>query len=530
MDRLIALLALRFRLDVRALLGSRSRLVALLVTLPSLGVLSLAAALVAASAARLLERSSPELTLPLLSVASAFLGLLWALSPLLAGLQATETHDLGRLVHYPVPLPTLVASSLLANLAQPLVLAQVLPLLALAFGLAGASLRWPLAAAGLLLWLGLVLAAGQAVGLGLHALSRHRRWSDRALLAGIATSLSLSLLPILLLSAGPRATRLARAAAESDLMALVPFTWGVRAAVHAGRGEMLGFLVFAAAAAVVAAMAVSVAIARRMYRGELDLGAGSAAGTAPARSPLPGRIGALVEKDLRVTWRDPRSKAVVFAGTIGPLLIAALLWRGVAGEDAPGILFGLATFVGLGVLGANAFAAERRGLALLFSFPVDRVRLLVAKNAASIALRLPALLALALATLAVAGPALVPAVLSLVLLTQALGCAVDNYASILAPMSVPRAGSDPSTPISGLRGLGAATIGLATLLATLAVSAPFAFLVWLPLLLGTPALWLLSLPVALAGAGGAYYLLAALAARVLSGREPELVASAAGDE
>lgn len=532
MDRLIALLALRFRLDVRALVGSRSRLVALLVTLPSLGMLSLAAALLAASAARLLERSSPELTLPLLSAASAFLGLLWALSPLLAGLQATETHDLGRLLHYPVPLPTLVASSLLANLAQPLVLAQVPPVLALAFGLAGVSLRWPLAAAGLLLWLGLVLAAGQAVGLGLHALSRHRRWSDRALLAGIAASLSLSLLPILVLSGGTRATRLVRAAAESDAVAFVPFTWGVRAAVHAGRGETLGFLVFAAAAAaaVVAAVAVSVAIARRMYRGELDLGAGSAAGTAPARSPLPGRIGALVEKDLRVTWRDPRSKAVFFAGTIGPLLVAALLWQGVAGEDAPGILLGLATFVGLGVLGANAFAAERQGLALLFSFPVERVRLLVAKNATSIALRLPALAALALATLAVAGPALVPAVLSLVLLTQVLACSVDNYASILAPVPVPRAGADPSAPISGVRGLGAATVGMASILATLALSAPFAFLVWLPHLLGTPALWALSLPVALAGAGGAYYLLAALAARVLSGREPELVARAAGDE
>ena len=126
MDRLIALVALRWRLEARAVVGlagaagraprrrSRAR-----------SSSRLAAAFVAFSLGA--ARSSapqPELLLPALSAVATLFGLTWALSPLLAGVSATETHDLGKLLPYPVPLPTLVASSLLANLLQPMVLAQ----------------------------------------------------------------------------------------------------------------------------------------------------------------------------------------------------------------------------------------------------------------------------------------------------------------------------------------------------------------------------------------------------------------------
>ena len=60
MDRLIALLLLRFRLDVRAVLGARSRIVGLLVAVPALALFSLAATLLAATLARLLERAQPR--------------------------------------------------------------------------------------------------------------------------------------------------------------------------------------------------------------------------------------------------------------------------------------------------------------------------------------------------------------------------------------------------------------------------------------------------------------------------------------
>jgi ABC-2 type transport system permease protein len=531
-DRLIALVALRWRLDARAVAGSRGRLLALLVALPALLFMSAAAAFVAGTGARLLEHRAPELVLPALSALATLFGLTWALAPLLAGVSATETHDLGKLLSFPVPLPTLVVSSLLANLLQPMVLAQVPPLLTLALGLAGNGARRLVALAGLGLAFALVIAAGQTVGLALHALARNRRWHDRALFAGIGLGVLLSLLPILLLSRGGSiARRLVLGLLERDVFALVPFSWGARAAVHAARGEALAFLAWAAAAtlALAATVGVSVALAQRLYRGDLDLGEASTHGAARARMRLPGAVGALVEKDLRVAWRDPRLKALVLTGVIGPLVLLLVLWQGSAALG-PGVLLAVASFSGLGALGANAFALERQGLGLLFGFPVDRLLLLVGKNLGVILLRLPALLAVSLATLLIAGPVFVPAVAAVALLTQVLATAADNYLSILFPAPVAAAGRDPNAPVSGTRGLGAAVMVLVAMLATLLASAPFVFLAWLPHLLGERWLWGLALPLALAGAAAVHFMATAGAARLLERREPDLVARMAGED
>jgi ABC-2 type transport system permease protein len=532
-DRLIALVALRWRIDARAVAGSRGRLLALLLVLPGLVFLSAASVLVAFAGVRFLEHTAPALTLPALSALATLFGLTWTLSPLLAGVSATETHDLGKLLHFPVPLPTLVASSLLANLLQPTVLAQLPPLAALALALGGAGHRGGAAFASLGLALALVVAAGQAVGLALHALARNRRWHDRALFAGLGLGVFLSLLPILLLSrGGSAARRTVVALLERDFFALVPFSWGARAAVHAGRGEALPFLAWAGAAALAlaAAVGVSVALAQRLYRGEVDLGEASARRGARARMRLPGAVGALVEKDLRVAWRDPRLKALVFTGVIGPLVLLLVLWQGATAALGPGVFLAVAVFSGLGTLGANAFALERQGLGLLFGFPVDRLRVLVGKNLASIVLRLPALLAVSVATLLIAGPAFVPAVAAVVLLTQVLAAAADNYLSILFPVPVAAAGRDPGAPVSGTRGLGAVAMVFVAMLATLVASAPFVFLAWLPHLLGERWLWGLTLPLALAGTAAVYFMATSGASRLLERREPELVARMAGED
>jgi ABC-2 type transport system permease protein len=241
-------------------------------------------------------------------------------------------------------------------------------------------------------------------------------------------------------------------------------------------------------------------------------------------------VGALVEKDLRVAWRDPRLKVLVFTGVVGPLILLLLLWQGSPGPLRPGLLVAVASFSGLGALGANAFALEGRGLGLLFGFPLGRFEVLVGKNLGVIALRAPVLLALSLATLFVAGAAFVPAVATVLLLTQALAAAADNYLSILLPVPVPAAGRDPNAPASGTRGLGTAVATLLAMLATLAVSAPFAFLAWLPHLLGERWLWVPALPLALGGAAAVYLMLTSGAARLLERREPELVARTAGED
>ncbi len=532
MDRLIALVGLHATIAARAVLGTRSRLALLLVALPGLAALSLGGAVVGFSGVRLLERSRPELVLPALSALAAILGLSWVLSPLLAGVAATEAHDLTRLVHYPAPLATLVASSLLANLGQPLVLAQLLPLAAVALALSGSGARAPAAFAGLLLSLGFTLACGQAFAIALHALSRRRRWHDRALLVGISLSLALSLVPIVLLSAGGGfARRFAFALLARDVSVLLPFSWGARAAVHAGRGEPLVAVAWTAATllAVAGALAVSATLAGRLYRGELDVGEAPArrAGRVPMR--LPGAVGALVEKDLRVTWRDPRLKALLFTGLVTPLLILVVVWQGLA-RASPGLMLSLASLAGLGTVGGNVFAIERQGLALLFGFPVPRASILVAKNLGSMVLRLPTLALIAVATLLVAGPWYVPAVATILLLTQLVACGVDNYLSVLLPVPAAAAGRDPSAPVAGTRGVGAAIVAMAAAFAALVLSAPFSFLAWLPYLLERPWLWSVTLPLALAGATAIYFMLVAGAARLVTRREPDLVARAIGDE
>ena len=533
MDRLKALVALRWRLEARAVSGSRGRMAALLVAVPALGVLSLASAFVAFSLARLVERAQPELTLPALSAVATLFGLTWALSPLLAGVSATETHDLGKLLPYPVPLPTLVGSSLLANLLQPMVLAQLPPLAALSLALGGTGARGPVALVGLGLGLALVLAAGQAVGIALHAVSRNRRWHDRALLVGIGLGVAFSLLPILLLSrGGSSARRLVLLLLERDVFALVPFSWGARAAVHAGRGEALAFLGWAGAStlALAAAVGVSVALAQRLYRGELDLGEARGAVATRARMRLPGVVGALVEKDLRVAWRDPRTKALVFTGVIGPLILLLVLWQGSAGPARPGFLLAIASFSGLGALGANAFALERQGLGLLFGFPADRFSILVGKNLGVIALRLPALLAVSLATLVVAGPASSPPSRPSCFSPRCWRRRRTTTSRSSSPSRWPRPGGTPGAPVSGTRGLGAAAMTLLATLATLVASAPFVFLAWLPELLGERWLFALTLPLALGGSAAVYFMATSGAARLLERREPELVARMAGED
>src|SRR5205814_9110259 len=157
----------------------------------------------------------------------------------------------------------------------------------------------------------------------------------------------------------------------------------------------------------------------------------------------------------------------------------------------------LALVVGLSVFGTNTFGLERRGIGLLMGFPVERWRVLVAKNLASMTLRAPSVLTVIVAA-AVLAPELLPAAAAIGIVGLLLSAGVDNSASILFPMPAPEPGRPPGA--AGSRGLG--TLVLAALMLTLAllVAAPFLFLVWLPLLLERPALWLVTLPLAVGGA------------------------------
>lgn len=533
MTRFMALVWLRWRIDMRALLGARERLFGLLVTLPFGVLLALGAAGLTFFVVRAVDRHHPDALLPLVSLAATAIGVFWALSPVLSGVAFTETHDLSRLVHFPVRPRLLVLASYTANLTRPMVLGELPMAAAVAAAVSGAGFALPASFAGVLLSLAFIVAFAQLTGLALHGLSRQRRWHDLALFLGLGLTFLVSIGPFLLLSGAGRSLGGAlRLVLASALPALSPFGWGVRAGVHAGRGEPGGFAFFAAAsvAATLAVLGISGWLAGRIYHGHADAGRAAAGRGRASRVALPGLIGALVEKDLRVMWREPAIKAMLVFGLAGPLLFLFFLTRLPGRQPPAASLLLLASFVGLGGLGSNAFGLERRAIALLFSFPVARWRILVAKNLAASAFRLPGLVTVGLAGLFLAPVAMLPAGGVVVVATLLIATGVDNFLSILFPVVLPAPGRNPyGSAGSGGRGLSGVMLNLAALVAAVALSTPFVFLAWLPLLLELPALWLVSLPLGLAGTVAAYAMLVDVASRLLARREPELLERILGE-
>jgi hypothetical protein len=244
--------------------------------------------------------------------------------------------------------------------------------------------------------------------------------------------------------------------------------------------------------------------------------------------PIPGPVGALVEKDLRALWREPAAKASLFLGLIGPFILLVFFTRG---GDAlpPGFLLPLAVFAGISPLGANAFGLERRGVQLLLTLPVPRVQILIAKNIAYAVMRAPSLAALGLALAFLSPVSLLPASAVVVASVWLVASGLDNLHSVLFPVALPGPERSPYAKTSGGRGMGAAFVGMAFVPATLLVAGPFVFLAWLPFLLGVPWLAWLVQPLALAGAAGVYVLLLGGAAHLLTRREPEFVSRMLGD-
>jgi len=145
-------------------------------------------------------------------------------------------------------------------------------------------------------------------------------------------------------------------------------------------------------------------------------------------------------------------------------------------------------------------------------------------------LRLPGALLLVVATAFLLSPAFAAPVLTIVIVTLLLAAGADNFIAVLFPVPVPDPGRNPYGAASGGRGLGVGMIAALLVFLVMALSGPFAFLAWLPWLIEAPWLWLLTLPMALAGAAAVYAMMVAAAARLLGRREPEVLARVLGEE
>ncbi len=513
---------------------AKERLVSTLLLVPSLMLTSVFTSIFTLVGIRLLDAQRPDLVMPVISILATGVGLLWAAAPLLTGMALSETHDVSRLMQFPIPTTTLVASSLLANLAQPAVVAQIPLVVATSWAVAPRLAVLPLALLGVGSSFAFILAAAQVAGLAFQGIARNRRLHDLAMFLGLALTLLISLVPLLaVLTIG--STGSVRGVAEellsADLFAVSPFAWGVRAAAHVGRGDAAGYTAALALqiVATLATMALAAGMIGRIHGGGLSLAPRSATREGVARMWFDSPVGALIEKDLRMAWRDPSLKAGLFTSLVGLAIFVLFITQMRSAWPGGRAVLLLASFVGLSAFGSNAFGFERRGVALLLGFPIPRWRILAAKNLAILAFRIPGLLTVLIGTVLIGRVAYLPAAITIMAVTMLIVAALDNFNSILFPVAVPEPGKNPHAAVSGARGLTAALMSSLTFLVGGVLSIPFVFLAWLPLLLGRPTLWLATLPLALAGGAALYAMLVAGASGLLGRREPELIARILGE-
>src|SRR5688572_16552541 len=112
-------------MELRAMARTRERAVGVLLLLPGLLLSSLIGSVVVFGGVKATSAHDPDLVMPLLSLLATGVGLSWMLSPLMTGVALSESHDVSRLLHFPLPLSALVAASIAGNLLQPAVIAGV---------------------------------------------------------------------------------------------------------------------------------------------------------------------------------------------------------------------------------------------------------------------------------------------------------------------------------------------------------------------------------------------------------------------
>jgi ABC-2 type transport system permease protein len=464
-------------------------------------------------------------------IAALFFGV-WQTWTLVAlSISERDALDLRRFLVYPIPPRRIFGYGLAASLAADPFAAFWCLLLAGTF--AGAAAARPGA---WLVLLALVLVAFVAATVAVVALLQELlarllrgRRARELLIASVYVSVAVllawtaghagALLPLL---RGARTLRwLAYPAALAE---------GAVRELYAGRAlaalPWLVALVAAVIATVWAAYRLALAAAR-----EGSAGAPRAAATGESGWRLPGRIGALVEKEAKYLLRHPIATLLAL---ILPPFAALVAWKipprlpagtGEIVRVLPVLGFALYAHMAAQVFWLNAFGWERGGGRTWFLAPVAPAEVLLAKNLAAYGLSAGLFFAAAAAAVAVGGALPGWALAAAVALHAGIApwiLAAGNFVSVLNPRpaanTVQRGGS--LSPLSSLAGMfivsGAAAAFAVPVVFAIRRNAPW-LLVW-----GWAALGV---------AGGiAYRIALPFAARLLVRRREPLLAAVAGDE
>jgi ABC-2 type transport system permease protein len=258
---------------------------------------------------------------------------------------------------------------------------------------------------------------------------------------------------------------------------------------------------------------------------------GSSGGAGWPTGALPGRLGPLLEREVKLLLRHPLPGVLLL---VIPGLAGFAAWKAAplipaeAGEVVralPLLGFALYTHLATQVFWLNAFGWDRGGARLLFLAPLDLREAVVAKNGATYGLSAALYLASAALSVALTGAPPAWALLGAVALHAGLApwfYGLGNLVSVLnprvAPRSLQRSGSLPA--LSGLVGMAIVS----------SVAALFALPVLLAVRLDQG--WVLPAAWGLLGAGGlaAYRATLPSLARLLRRRREPLLAAVTGDD
>ena len=464
-------------------------------------------------------------------IAALFFGV-WQTWTLVAlSISERDALELRRFLVYPIPPRRVFGYGLAASVAANPFAAFWCLLLAGTF--AGAAAARPGA---WLVLLALVLVAFVAATVALVALLQELlarllrgRRARELLIAAVYVGVAL----LLVWTAGHpgSAVRLLRGAGALRWLAYpAALAEGAVRELYAGRALAALPWILALAAAVIltawAAYRLALAAARAG-----SAGAPRAAATGEGGWPLPGRVGALVEKEAKYLLRHPIATLLAL---ILPPFAALVAWKvpprvpAEAGEIVrvlPVLGFALYAHMAAQVFWLNAFGWERGGGRLWFLAPVAPTEVLLAKNLAAYGLSAGLFAAAVAAAIAVGGPLPGWALAAAIALHAGIApwlLLAGNFVSVLNPRAaantVQRGGS--LSPLSSLAGM--VIVSGAT--AAFAIPAVFA--------VRRDAPWLLVWGWAALGVAGAiaYRVALPFAARLVVRRREPLLAAVAGDE
>lgn len=466
----------------------------------------------------------------------------WALLPL-ATFGSDETLDPGRLVLYPLRRAPLMRAMLVTSLVGAAPVAAVVTAVGVAVGFGGSN-ALPIALPACVLAVLLAVALSRTLVTTLAAALSSRRSRDAAVVIGS------------LLAVGVQGLRFVRFSTVSDSVldqVVAVARWSPlgllgRAVIEARQGDWLLAMVELAPAAALVPLLLglwgralersltvvtsgSTSVSRR--RRDRDAGPRAKGHLAllPAWLPwvAPTPLGAVVARDLRYSWRDPRRKSALLIRTL--LALGGPLWLLVQTTDPRPEVVLLAAAVGyLAVLGSfNQFGYD--GGALWSDLAVgDRMRvLLLGKNISALIQVLPPVVVVAMVLAAASdGWAYVPVAIALTVATVAVGLGVADVVSVEVPFTIPETRNPFGAGVFGTGGGGQGfTIGL-----TLFAASLLQYLLMAPVAIATgaavwfdPAWLVVVTPLALAYGYGVWRVALRMAVERGWWREPELLAA-----